>query len=295
MPVSGVCYDTVTVGAFTALAQRHRGGGLRRLLRQQAADCGVRSQVGSRLIGRLGALCGAAHGYCECLCRAAMEGDGATLNNTAAELADRVRDRAGAYTEPGVTQSWGLHGAGGYTELGVHRAGGYTDQCIAQISVFHRSACSADPCVPQIRVFHRSVCSTYPCVLQIRVFHRSVCSTDPCVLQIRVFYRSVCSTDPCVLQIRQLIEVSESPVIEEAMAGYQGARAPPAVGGGGGGGGAASPAHDSWTWSGTDFVRTSSDEPWVSGAPLHTDITSPILASDWPHGNVKVKYDRWFK
>ena len=95
----GACYDIMTVGAFTAFAQKYKHGGLRRQLRQLYATLNHTSDGNTilvnvtALLNRISAMRTAVNSYCEAVCRAAIHGDSADMNNSKTALCDKVRYR----------------------------------------------------------------------------------------------------------------------------------------------------------------------------------------------------------
>ena len=93
----GACYDIMTVGAFTAFAQKYKHGGLRRQLRQLYATLNHTSDGRTTLVNvtallnRISAMRTAVNSYCEAVCRAAIHGDSADMNNSKTALCDKVR------------------------------------------------------------------------------------------------------------------------------------------------------------------------------------------------------------
>ena len=74
-----------------------------------------------------------------------------------------------------------------------------------------------------------------------------------------------------LLQTRQLVQVCESPLVEMGIARFAEAKRAagppqpaPAHRGADHTGGRDSAPEDSWKWSGTDFVKSPTEEPWVS-------------------------------
>lgn len=92
----GACYDIMTVGAFTAFAQKYKHGGLRRQLHQLCAtlrgssDGCITLVSVTALLNRIAAMRTAVNNYCEAVCRAAIHGDSADLNNSKAAVCDKV-------------------------------------------------------------------------------------------------------------------------------------------------------------------------------------------------------------
>ncbi len=93
----GACYDITTVGAFTAYAQKYKHGGVRRLLKHmrehfsENIDGKNKIEKVNEILNNMSILRTAIHSYCESVCRAAIQGDSADLNNSMSALADKVR------------------------------------------------------------------------------------------------------------------------------------------------------------------------------------------------------------
>ncbi len=91
-----MCYDCFTVGAFAAAAQKFRHGGLRRLIRQLRDQLTAENTEETRLeqvyhvLNDITMLQKAVDRYCDEVCRSAVQGDSADLNNCMAVLADKV-------------------------------------------------------------------------------------------------------------------------------------------------------------------------------------------------------------
>ncbi len=86
----------MTVGAFTAFAQKYKHGGLRRLLKQlrehlsENIEGKNKMEKVNEILNSMSTLRNAIHTYSEGGCRAAVQGDSADLNNSMSMLADKV-------------------------------------------------------------------------------------------------------------------------------------------------------------------------------------------------------------
>ena len=86
----------MTVGAFTAYTQKYKRGGLRRLLQQmreyssENLDGRNKMEQVSEILNNLTLLKMAVYTLCEAVCRAAVQGDSADVNNSMAMLSDKV-------------------------------------------------------------------------------------------------------------------------------------------------------------------------------------------------------------
>ena len=96
----GACYDTTTVGAFTAYAHKFKHGGLRRLLRQlrehvaEDEDGQTRLEKVNQILANMSSVRTLVDGFCEAVCRSAIQTEAAELGNTMATLADKVETEA---------------------------------------------------------------------------------------------------------------------------------------------------------------------------------------------------------
>lgn len=94
------CYDTFTVGAFTAHALKFRAGGLSRLLQQQQERYtpeGTLSKVskvrrGCELLNTLYQLQADIVKLCDGVCQQALQGNGENLMAVSNELSEKVKD-----------------------------------------------------------------------------------------------------------------------------------------------------------------------------------------------------------
>ena len=94
----------MTVGAFTAYAQKYKHGGVRRMLQQlkdfskEYEDGRTRLDQVNEIINNLTTLKQAVHTLSETVCRAAVQGDSAELNNCMSMLSDKVSISEHHYT-----------------------------------------------------------------------------------------------------------------------------------------------------------------------------------------------------